>query len=143
MLPSATHSGGLGTQEGGGKTSALKGVLSWFGAKRDEYMQTSGANDYLAQTGPRPPAPRLLRSGALASAAPPHSAETALARATLTRGATPAQGSSLSGNTGARTDECCAELCPSRRPAGCCLAQGTRTGCVHARVRLAVQRVAL
>lgn len=54
VLPSATHSGGLGTQEGGGKTSALKGVLSWFGAKRDEYMQTSGANDYLAQTGFQP-----------------------------------------------------------------------------------------
>jgi len=29
-----THSGGLGVASDGGKTSALKGLLSWFGHKR-------------------------------------------------------------------------------------------------------------
>uniref|UniRef100_A0A7S0MYM0 Protein TEX261 n=1 Tax=Cryptomonas curvata TaxID=233186 RepID=A0A7S0MYM0_9CRYP len=45
VLPSATHSGGLtGNSDdlGGGKSSALKGLLSWFGNKRDKYMASSG-----------------------------------------------------------------------------------------------------
>eukprot|EP00290_Baffinella_frigidus_P030461 CAMPEP_0180235154 /NCGR_PEP_ID=MMETSP0987-20121128/29064_1 /TAXON_ID=697907 /ORGANISM="non described non described, Strain CCMP2293" /LENGTH=186 /DNA_ID=CAMNT_0022201233 /DNA_START=116 /DNA_END=676 /DNA_ORIENTATION=+ len=56
VLPSASHSGGLGISDegGGGKVSALKGVLAWFSAKRDSYMQTSGAKDYLTQSGFQP-----------------------------------------------------------------------------------------
>ena len=45
VLPSATHSGGLtgmSDDVGGGKSSALKGLLSWFGNKRDKYMASSG-----------------------------------------------------------------------------------------------------
>jgi len=47
VLPSGTHSGGLGmSSESGGKTSALKGLLAWFGQKRDDMMTTSGAGMY-------------------------------------------------------------------------------------------------
>ncbi len=51
VLPSATHSGGLTGQRdelGGGKSSALKGLLSWFGNKRDQYMTSSGYPPFLA-----------------------------------------------------------------------------------------------
>jgi hypothetical protein len=47
VLPSATHSGGLtgrSDEHGGGKSSALKGLLSWFGSKRDQYIASSGMN---------------------------------------------------------------------------------------------------
>jgi hypothetical protein len=54
VLPSATHSGGLTGHSddlGGGKSSALKGLLSWFGNKRDKYMASSGYNKKLLRTG--------------------------------------------------------------------------------------------
>ena len=47
VLPSATHSGGLtgsADEMHGGKSSALKGLLAWFGNKRDKYMASSGWN---------------------------------------------------------------------------------------------------
>mmetsp|Transcript_55280 Transcript_55280/g.145838 ORF Transcript_55280/g.145838 Transcript_55280/m.145838 type:complete len:82 (+) Transcript_55280:437-682(+) len=47
VLPSATHSGGLTGRSddmSGGKSSALKGLLSWFSSKRDHYMASSGLN---------------------------------------------------------------------------------------------------
>uniref|UniRef100_A0A7S0F458 Protein TEX261 n=1 Tax=Hanusia phi TaxID=3032 RepID=A0A7S0F458_9CRYP len=43
VLPSATHSGGLGVkQEGQSKASALKGLLQWFSSKRDILMSNTG-----------------------------------------------------------------------------------------------------
>jgi hypothetical protein len=45
VLPSGTHSGGLGMpSEGGGKSSALKGLLAWFGQKRDDMMSQAGTH---------------------------------------------------------------------------------------------------